>query len=119
MKIFSTKVHGVLDYATVITLPAVFRRLHASPSTQRLADGGAVAVLIYSLLTRYELGAFPVLSLRGHLTADALFGAALGVAALRRTSDTNVVRGALLGLGLFSLSASLLTETEPNLPPPA
>jgi hypothetical protein len=113
VKLFSTKVHGVLDYATVITLPAVFRLLNASSGTQRLADGGAIAVLVYSLMTRYELGAFPVLSMPGHLTADAVFGAALGAAALRPSDDTNAVRGALLGLGLFSLSASLLTEIEP------
>ncbi len=113
MRLFSTKVHGVLDYATVVTLPAVFRLLHASPNTQRLADSGALAVLAYSLITRYELGAFPVLSMPGHLISDALFGAALGTAALRPTDDTNVVRGTLLGLGLFSLSASLLTDAKP------
>lgn len=114
MKIFSTKVHGVLDYATVATLPALFRLLGAREETTRLADAGAVSVLAYSLLTRYELGAFKVLPLPAHFVFDALFGAVLLSAAARREDDTTIVRGTLAGLGAFSLAASLLTETRPQ-----
>ncbi len=114
MKLFSTKVHGVLDYATVAVLPALFRLLGAKEETARFADAGAVFVLSYSLLTRYELGAFKVLPLPAHFVLDALLGAALLSAAARHQDDSEIVRGALASLGAFSLAASLLTETQPR-----
>ena len=114
MKVFSTKFHGLLDYATVIHLPVLFRALDASEETRRVADGGALAALAYSLLTNYERGALKVLPMPVHLALDALFGAALCATALRQTEDKTAVRGALAGLGLFSLFASVATETEPR-----
>lgn len=114
MKLFSTKVHGVIDYAVVAVLPAVFRLLGASEDTRRFADAGAVVTLASSLLTRYELGAFKVLPMRAHLVVDALFGAAfLGMAA-RQTNEKPAVRAALVGQGLFALAAAVLTETTPK-----
>jgi hypothetical protein len=118
VKLFSTKVHGVLDYGTVINLPILFRLLRGNGTTLRLADGGAVFVLIYSLLTRYELGAFRVLPMKGHFALDALLGAALCGHALGHPEERPAVRAALAGLGLFSLFASATTETEPSDLPP-
>jgi hypothetical protein len=114
MKIFSTKVHGVLDYATVAVLPPLFRLLGAKEETARFADAGAVSVLTYSLLTRYELGAFKVLPVPAHFVLDALFGAAFVSAAVRQTNESRVVRTALAAQGLFALAASVLTETSPR-----
>ncbi len=114
MKLFSTRVHGVLDYATVVTLPSLFRLLGGSADTVRLADGSALGVLLYSLLTRYELGAVKVLPMRGHLAFDALLGAVLCGAALRGPGERAGVRRALAGLGLFSLVASVSTQTRPE-----
>lgn len=114
MKLFSTKVHGVLDYATVANLPALFRLLHAGDDTLRLADRSAAVVLAYSLLTRYERGAFKLLPMPVHLLFDALLGAVLLTAAARQTGEPARVRRALQGLGLFSLAASVLTETQPR-----
>jgi hypothetical protein len=114
MKIFSTRFHGLLDYATVVTLPVLFRALGAGDGTQRVADGGALATLVYSLCTDYERGAWKALPMPAHLALDALLGVTLCAAALRRTDEEPVVRGALAGLGLFSLFASVTTETGPS-----
>lgn len=120
MKIFTTRFHGLLDYATVVTLPVLFRALGAGHGTQRVADGGALATLVYSLCTNYERGAWKALPMPAHLALDALLGATLCAAALRQTDRTGrsceepVVRGALAGLGLFSLFASVTTETRPD-----
>jgi hypothetical protein len=112
MKLFSTKFHGVLDYATVVALPVLFRTLGANEAVRRVADGGAVATLLYSLFTRYELGAFKTLPMPAHLALDALLGATLCGTAAREGSEGSAVRGALAGLGLFSLFASVVTETK-------
>ena len=114
MKLFSTKVHGMLDYGTVVNLPVLFRLLRGGEDTVRLADAGALAVLVYSLMTRYELGVFKVLPMQGHLALDAVLGAVFCAAARRQTEERASVREALAGLGLFSLLASVSTETEPK-----
>jgi len=114
MKLFSTKVHGVLDYVTVASVPPLFRLLGAREETTRVADAGAVFVLTYSLLTRYELGAFKLLPLPAHFVLDALFGAAFVSAAARHTNETRAVRTALVAQGLFALIAPVLTETTPR-----
>ena len=118
MKLFSTKLHGVLDYATVANLPALFRLLGASADTVRLADRSALFVLAYSLLTRYERGAIKVLPMPVHLAFDALLGTVLCAAASRPGERTGV-KAALLSLGLFSLFASLATETKSSLDRPS
>lgn len=70
-----TRIHGFIDYAV-----GVF--LLAAPYLLGFASGGAkqwVTIALgafaigYSLLTRYELGAVPVISMRGHLALDTAF----------------------------------------------
>ena len=114
MKVFSTRFHGLLDYATVLKLAVPPRVLGAREDTQRIADGGALAVLVYSLLTDYERGAIRVLPVPLHLALDAAFGATLCAVALRHTGDKAIVRAVLAALGLFSLFASVATETQPG-----
>ena len=114
MKLFSTKVHGVLDYATVVNLPALFRLLGGSADTVRLADRSALAILVYSLLTRYERGVVKLLPMPAHFALDALLGTVLCAASVRGSDEPAGVRRALAGLGLFSLAAPALTETEPR-----
>ncbi len=118
MKLFSTKFHGFLDYGTVVNLPVLFRLLRAQKPTQQVADAGALAVVLYSLLTRYEMGLLKVLPMPAHLALDLLLGATLCGTALRQTEETTAVRGTLAGLGLFSMIAPLLTETTPKSPHP-
>ena len=111
MKVFSTQVHGVLDYLTVLTLPTLPRLFGWDAPTTRFCDGAALAVLAYSLTTNYEMGAAKMLPMKTHLALDAALGATLLAAAARREDTDQAAQAILAGLGLFSLFASASTET--------
>ena len=114
MKLFSTRMHGVLDYLTAGTLLTLPRALGWSQGVTRLLTNAGIGTVGYSLLTRYELGLIKVLPMQGHLILDAMSGAMLcGAPLLFRDEDTSV-KGALIALGLFELTAALTTETEPS-----
>ncbi len=114
MKLFSTRTHGVLDYSSVVLLLALPRALGWSRPVTNLLTGSALATLVYSLLTRYELGAAKLLPMPAHLALDRTSGLALGAAAGLMAGEPGAVRAALLGLGLFEVAASLTTETVPR-----
>jgi hypothetical protein len=73
-KPISTTTHGVLDYTlgpTLAFLPQVFGFTGGGPSAMVPTVYGA-ASMVYSSLTRYELGMYPVLPMRTHLIIDAI-----------------------------------------------
>ena len=115
MALFSTKTHGVLDYTTVATLLALPRVLGWSPTVRTFVTGSALATLGASLLTRYELGVFKVLPMRGHLALDAISGATFAAAPFLFPDEDASVKGILVGLGVFELMAAFTTDTEPSL----
>ena len=112
MRFIPTRIHGALDYALGIVLAAL-------PYVAGFADRGIAewasvilgcGLIIYSLLTNYELGVVRVIPMRLHLMLDAAGGAVLIVAAL--------VSGAAAGiwvplviLGLIEIGSSLMTRT--------
>ena len=114
MKLFSTRTHGVLDYLSVGLLSALPRALGWDKTVTRLLTGSALVTLVYSLVTRYELGAVKVLPMPAHLTLDGISGLTLCAAAGVLSGEPRPVRLALLGLGLFEITASLTTETQPR-----
>lgn len=114
MKLFSTRTHGVIDYLSVGTLLALPRALGWSKSVTSLLTNAAIGTLSYSLLTRYELGLFKVLPMRGHLFLDGMSGALLAGAPFLFLDEDTSVNAALVGLGLFEIVASLTTETRPS-----
>lgn len=118
--LISTKMHGVLDYATAPLLLALPRQLGWSPAAHRILTGAAVATAVYSALTRYELGAVKALPMSAHLALDAMSGLGLIVAGLTLPGKSPGEQAGLIGLGLFELGASLLTERrEPGAQPAA
>jgi hypothetical protein len=116
MKLFSTWIHSVLDYVTVGTLLALPRGLRWGKPVTLFVTASALGSLAYSLLTRYELGVFKRLPMQQHLLLDAMSGAAFCAAPLLLKHKDSDVKKAMLGLGLFELSAALLTDpqTEDN-----
>ncbi len=114
MKLFSTRTHGVLDYSSVVLLSTLPRTLGWGKTVTRLLTGSALATLVYSLVTRYELGAVKVLPMPTHLALDAASGVGLCLAAGILAHEPRPVRLVLLGLGLFEITASLTTETQPR-----
>lgn len=74
-----TKIHGVIDYLVAVVLIA-------APFLLGFADGGpaqysaiglGVFVIVYSLLTEYELGAVGIFTFSTHLILDGVFALAL------------------------------------------
>lgn len=116
MKIFSTKFHGVLDYLTVAVLPTLPRVLGWSPETTRFCDVAAGGVLLYSLGTRYERGAVDLIPMPCHFVFDATLGVLLLTVPRHIGEPDAMARAVLTGLGLFSLFASVATETEVGQP---
>jgi len=113
MKLFSTRTHGVLDYSSVVLLLVLPRALGWSKPVTSLLTGSALATLVYSLTTRYELGVVKLLPMPTHLALDRTSGIALCAAAVTMADEPAPVRFALLGLGLFEVTASLTTEPVP------
>lgn len=116
-----TRVHGVLDYLSALTLYAL-PRLAGWPALLRTPMTAAAAgTAAYSLATRYEWGAVPALSMRQHLALDAVQGLAFCTAAVALEDAPREVRLSLAAYGLFALAAAALTDREPaaggTLPP--
>jgi len=112
----TTRTHAVLDYMTAPTLMGLPRMMDWGPCVTRLFTASGLGMLGYSLLTRYELGAYKVLPMRTHLTLDLVAGAALCAAPLMIPEEEREpgVTAAMLGFGLFEVAASFLTEPEPR-----
>ena len=81
MRVIPTKVHGFLDYLVAIVLiasPWLFGFSGASTAgTVSIAVG--VFILLYSLVTNYELGAARIISMHMHLSLDFLSGVVLSI----------------------------------------
>jgi len=79
-KPISTKTHGILDYLTVPTLLVLPRMLGVSKKVSTLLTGTAFGLLVYSMLTRYELGLFKLLHIPNEPAIDMLSGTMLAAA---------------------------------------
>lgn len=118
-KPISTKAHGFLDYMTAGLLITMPRALGWSNCVTRLLDASAAGTVVYSLLTRYELGVVKALPMKAHLAIDAVQGGALiGAAAFLEDEDPEV-RATLAALGTFELGVTLLSQTQSEQSAPA
>ena len=115
MKPISTRAHSILDYLSAGALLALPRMMGWGPGATRLLTNAAIATLVYSLLTRYELGLVKKLPMKGHLALDGMSGTLLCAAPfLLLDEDEGDATGPLIGLGLFELAVSLLSQTTPR-----
>lgn len=117
MKWISTRGHGVLDYLMALALLAIPWLLNWSDPTRMLMTTLAVGIVLYSLLTRYELGALRVLPMRVHLALDMLGGLVLLIAAFTLNTETDGVRWTLGLLGVAELGAAMMTDPDANTVP--
>ncbi len=113
MKLFSTRVHGILDYL-------MGGLLIASPWLFGFNEGGAetwvpvllgISVLVYSMLTRYEYGVFKTLSMKTHLTLDIIGGIFLAASPWIFGFNEYVYLPHLI-LGISEIAAATMTEKE-------
>jgi hypothetical protein len=115
MRFISTKVHGAIDYLMgvfLIASPWIFGIEEVVAAKWVLIAVGA-SVIVYSLLTDYELGAYRTLSMNTHLWLDGIGGAFLAASPWLFGFDDIVFLPHLV-LGLLEIAAALTTETVPR-----
>ncbi|MFN3648584.1 MAG: hypothetical protein ACK47B_03300 [Armatimonadota bacterium] len=112
MKLIPTWVHGIMDYSMAVLFFALPFLFHWGGRATVILTLLAIGTVVYSLLTRYELGAIKMLPMRAHLGLDFLAGVVLVVLALFLTPEPAGVRLALGVIGLIEIGAALLTEPE-------
>jgi hypothetical protein len=66
----STRVHAVTDYLLPLGIAALAASGRFGASVRRIMQVGPASHLGYTLLTRYEGGLLPLLSMRTHLACD-------------------------------------------------
>jgi hypothetical protein len=115
MKIIDTKTHGYIDYIMGIFLlasPSLFSLNMQGMESIIFYINGA-AVILYSLLTNYEVGLIKIIPMKGHLILDILSGIFLAASPwLFGFSD--LVYGPHLVLGILEICAVLMTESRPR-----
>ena len=115
MKFISTRVHGIIDYLMGVLLIA-------SPWLFNFDRGGAetwvpvvlgAGVILYSLVTDYEMSATRKLSLRTHLMLDMIGGAFLAVSPWLFGFDDFVYLPHLI-LGIAEIGVAMFTHRVPD-----
>ncbi len=115
MRFIPTRIHGILDYvvgALLVVSPWLFDFDFGGAETWLPIILGAGAIA-YSLITDYELGLVPKLSMRTHLTLDLVSGILLALSPWIFGFADRVVAPHLL-IGLFEIAAALTTVTSPS-----
>lgn len=112
----TSKLHGVLDYATGAQLELLPRALHydsRSPEAIALRAAGALHAG-YSVVTDYELGVVRLIPYRAHLALDALLTVALAAAPFATGAYRKGPRHWLphVGVAAFETASLLMSETQ-------
>jgi len=113
MRFIDSRTHGFMDYLMGIFLivsPWIFKLDPGAPEGMILIILGAMA-LVYSLITRYELGMIKILSMKAHLTLDVLSGIVLAASPWIFGFADRVYLPHLI-LGLIEIGAGLMTKTS-------
>ena len=109
MRFIPTMLHGVADYivgAVVIALPFYFGW---DTMVRSVFIVLGAAVILYSLMTDYELGLVRYLRIRFHLLFDGIFGLAmLAAPALLHIPSSN--RGVIYTIGIVALLLAFTTK---------
>ncbi len=113
MRVISTRVHGVLDYMTAAALFAIPRMFNWNEGLTMAMTMAAIGTVVYSLLTRYEMGLARAIPMRAHLAIDLMMGVLFLGAALFLNDHPDTVRMTLGAIGLFEIGASLMTDPTP------
>lgn len=112
MRFLPTSIHGILDYLYGIVFIAAPKLFHLDgQSVTTITTIVGVLVIVYSLLTNYELSLYKSIPMNVHLLFDFLIGVFLIVSPLLFHFDhqTNVV---FIAFGVFSILASFITKTN-------
>ena len=81
MKIISSKVHGILDYITVIFLALSPTLFHMEGNLKNFMYGLAIVHLLLTILTRFEFGIIKLIPFKVHGLIELVVAVALAAAA--------------------------------------
>ena len=129
MKRISSRTHGVLDYVVGVLLilaPFLFG-FADNPAARNVAWFVGAGLLLYSLITAYELSIAKIIPYRIHLGLDLVAGVLLALSpwlfgfADRIVWPHLVVGLAEIGVALMSRSSASMTDDHhfPHIPPAA
>jgi hypothetical protein len=115
MRFLSTRVHGMIDYATgalLIIAPWLFGFADGSAAQWVPMVLGA-SILVMSLITDYELSLTRIIPMGAHLAVDGLGGALLAASPwlfgfADRTYWPHLI------IGIAEIGVSLVTRTRPD-----
>lgn len=117
MRFIPTRVHGVLDYLMGVVLIASPWLLNFRDADWQAAMyvpmAMGIAVILYSLMTDYELGAFHLIPMAGHLGLDIAGGLFLAASPWIFGFANEVYLPHLI-LGLAEVGAGVFTSTTPT-----
>lgn len=118
MRFIPTRIHGFLDYGVGLLLilsPFLFGFADVTDRAGfRVPVFLGVAAVIYSLLTKYELGALSVLPMPVHLGLDFASGLLLATSPWLFGFSNEVFVPHVI-LGVMEIGAALTTQTRPRL----
>lgn len=122
--VLSSRIHGISDYligAAFIFLPWIMGFSNYSYSPWMLMIAG-IAIIVYSIMTRYEAGYIGLLSLRTHLLFDLVLGLFLMTSPFllnfeNRLSLPHIAGGALLVLLFLFTNPRATAVHGPQLKP--
>lgn len=114
MRFLPTLLHGVADYVVGLFLIVVPYLLGFADGTaaQYVPQALGAGAIVYSLLTRYELGAIGLVPMPVHLWLDGLSGVFF-IASPWLFGFANRVFWPHVVLGLIEIVVPLITRTQP------
>lgn len=110
----STKVHGYIDYLMGLILilsPLIFVLPAGAASTVPIVLGAGV--IVYSLITDYELGLLKILPMSTHLIIDIIAGVILAASPWLFGFAAEVYLPHLI-FGVLEIGAGIFTEKHPS-----
>ncbi|MFH5925418.1 DUF4336 domain-containing protein [Roseomonas xinghualingensis] len=110
----TTRLHGLIDYGVAAILGGLSTCPTLPPAVRRALGTAGAYHAGYSLLTDYEGGVRPVLSMRQHLALDAIGGAALIGAGITMRREPDEARALLIGIGLAELAVVAFSSAAPR-----
>ncbi len=109
----STRLHGFIDYAVALLLGGLSGSGSLSPPVRRTLGSAGAYHTSYSVLTDYEAGLRPWLTMRQHLALDSLGAVALCGAGLLMRHQRPGERALLVAVGLSELAVVALSRATP------
>jgi hypothetical protein len=110
----TTRLHGAIDYTVAALLGSLATSRGLSPAVRATLGATSLLHTGYAVLTDYEAGLSPRLTMHQHLALDTAGGAALCGAGLLMRRQPVGARALLIALGLSELAVVALSSTKPT-----